>query len=97
MENTKLLVSTNNKKGILLESKEEGLSISVWKKETPIATELSEDQAIELCKFISESFPSSRNYQEEEKQIQSWIERIDLANNNWKPLKEGGEEGEEEK
>ena len=53
MKNQELLISSNEKKGILLEVKGQGLKVSVWKKETPVPIVLDRASAVKICEFIS--------------------------------------------
>ena len=52
----KLFTSTNSKKGVLLESGDDKITISVWKKETPISVEIDRETVLEINDFIVEEF-----------------------------------------
>ena len=52
----KLFTSTNSKKGVLLESGDDKITISIWKKETPISVEIDRDTVLEINDFIVEEF-----------------------------------------
>ena len=76
MENSKFFTSTNDKKGILLEAEEGNLSVSIWKKETPVSVILDQGSAEELRNFITLNFPSAFDSEEEERKISFWADII---------------------
>jgi len=94
MENSKLIISTNNKKGILLQVNKGNLDVSVWKKETPVLTTLSLDSAKELRDFISLNLVDKVTPEEDERKIDFWAARIKDAKNgtgDWSASEETGE------
>ena len=81
MENSKLFTSINNKKGVLLQVEEGNLSVSVWKKETPILTTLDRDSAMEICEFIASNLKPEVDEEENQRKINFWSKTIDDARN----------------
>jgi hypothetical protein len=91
MKNSKLFASLNDEKGLLLQVKDGSLSVSIWKKETPISAILDQDSAVEICEFITSNLKSGVNEEENQRKIELWKENIDKAK-NWQA--EGAESKE---
>ena len=62
----KLFTSTNSKKGLLLESEDDGITISVWKKETPISVKVSKEPVLEMHDFFVEEFGDNEDAEKAE-------------------------------
>ena len=79
MNNKKLFTSLNNKKGIFFEKEDDStFSISVWKKETPIAITINEEEALEISNFISSNLKERELSEEEnERKITYWSNYIE--------------------
>ena len=79
MNNKKLFASLNNKKGIFFEKEGDNtFSISVWKKETPVAIIINEQEALEISNFISSNLKEDGVSEEEnEKKITYWANYIE--------------------
>jgi len=84
MKNQKIITSSNGKKGILFEIKKTGVSVSVWKKETPVSALLDKESAMEICEYLSSNIKLDKevNEKEREEEVSFWAKRIDDMKNS---------------
>jgi len=57
----KLFTSTNSKKGVLLESEDDEITVSIWRKETPVSVKISRETVLEINDFIVEEFGNNED------------------------------------